>query len=334
MIGSAIEQMSTAIARGPGRRAALAGLFGGAAAMAAMGSASSRAATSMDDVRRQYPNFDWDSPEANQRILTRLYATMEPGKTSYLYFFGRGVGTTGPDDYTPLFRMESIAAVRAFPLGNGKIRYFSGQVILFLDWATGKVLDWWKNPYTEEVCEVFHYRDHPVDYTADPNNPAARYSDPTDNGNRRRGLIWNFRKDTAYGDAFVQTKIKNRLDPREWPRESIGEYWTTFEHYQWQGKIAEIVDESLASVPSMYGDVQTFKPFEPWMLMGQRPGKVFQQKSIMKIDGLHQIPRHVADYIEKNLAQYLDLSDIPEGAYKLNDEHYRETHKPKPAKSG
>jgi hypothetical protein len=329
MNGEILESLARGAGPESGRRGFLGMLMGSAAAAAANLPGDAAAATSLEDVRRRYPRFDWEDPLQAQRTLTRLYATVEPGVTSYLYFFGRGIGTTGPENFTPLFRMESIAAVKTYPQENGKMRYLTGQVILFLDWATGEVLDSWKNPYTGEVCEVFHYRDHPVDYTADPLKPAARYSDPTNPGKPRPGLIWNFRKDTAYGDAFVQTKIKNKLDPQIWKRESIGEYWTTFEHYQWQGKIAEIADPDVPSVTSMYGDVQTFKPFEPWMLMGQRPGKVFQQKSIMKIAGLHQIPKNVAKYVEKHLAQYLDLSNIPAGAYKLNDEHYRELRKPK-----
>ncbi|MDX2145056.1 MAG: DUF1838 family protein, partial [Rhodospirillaceae bacterium] len=113
-------------------------------------------------------------------------------------------------------------------------------------------------------------------------------------------------------------------------RESIGEYWTTFEHYQWQGDIAEIVDEGIPQIRSFSGDFQTFKPFEPWMLMGQRPGKVFQQKTAMNIENFDPIPRNVMAYVEKNMSQFLDLSNIPENSFKLNDQHYAEERKPMP----
>jgi hypothetical protein len=315
------------------RRSALTagGAMAGLLASAATGVGAIRsAAADVLDVKKLYPHFDWDDPATNQRILSRMFGTLEPGKIGYLYFFGRGVGTTGPDDYQPLFRLESLAASQAFPQPNGSVRYKAGQIILFCDWATGDVIDSWKNPYTGETCEVFHYRDHPLDYVMDPNKVPERYSDPTDITSRRLVMPWSFRSDRAYGDAFVKTKIKNRLDAKVWKRESIGEYWTTYEHYQWQAPIADIVNPDIQALYNMNGDFQTFKPFEPWMLMGQRPGKVFQQKTMLNIPNFDPVPRKIMAYVEKHMAQYLDLSAIPQNAYKLNDAHYAEQRKPMP----
>jgi hypothetical protein len=313
------------------RRGAL-GLAGGGAAVAlgvGVSGAAHAAPMHAEDVRKKYPKFDWDDPVVNQRILSRMYSTVEPGKMGIMYFIGRGVGTTGPDDYTPLFRMESLATSLSDVLPDGSIRYRAGQIILFTDWNTNEPLDSWKNPYTGEVCEVFHYRDAPLDYTVNPNKLAERYADLNDPSGRRLVIPWSFRQNKAYGDAYVTTKLKNKLDPKIWKRESIGEYWTTFEHYQWQADIDEIVSD-VPQIKSFNGDFQTFKPFEPWMLMGQRPGKVFQQKTCMNIPNYDAVPRNVMKYVEKHLAQYLDLSNIPKDAYKLNHQHFAEQRKPKP----
>ncbi|MDX2145783.1 MAG: DUF1838 family protein, partial [Rhodospirillaceae bacterium] len=185
--------------------------FLSSAAMAGIGAVAGPAAaeTTMADVRKTHPNFKWDDPVTANRVLTRMYGSLEPGKIAYLYFFGRGVGTTGPDDYTPLFRMISIAASISIPQPNGAIRYKAGQIILFTDWNTGEVLERWKNPYTEEMCDVFHYRDYPLDYTLDPNKMDERYTDPTDLSSRKLIMPWTFLKGKAYGDAFVKTKNKN-----------------------------------------------------------------------------------------------------------------------------
>jgi len=334
MLGNLIARLA-GVENGPvvDRRAAVsfAGLAPGLMALGGWGLGGMGAARAdVPDVARLYPTFDWTDPATNQRILSRMFGTLEPGKIGYLYFFGRGVGTTGPDDYQPLFRLESLAASLATPQPDGSIRYKAGQIILFCDWATGDVLDSWNNPYTGETCEVFHYRDHPLDYVMDPNKVPERYSDPTDISSRRLVIPWNFRRDRAYGDAFVKTRIKNRLDPKVWKRESIGDYWTTYEHYQWQAPIADIVNEDIPALYNMNGDFQTFKPFEPWMLMGQRPGKVFQQKTMLNIPNFDPVPRKVMAYVEKHMAQYLDLSNIPPNAYKLNDAHYAEQRTPKP----
>jgi hypothetical protein len=306
-----------------GRRDAL-----GLVAAVAAGALASPAAAAA--ARKRNPKFDWESPAENARTLARMWGTLEPGKIGYLYFFGRGTGTTGPEEYTPLFRLESIAASISTAQPDGSIHVKAGQIILFCDWGTGEVLDSWKNPYTGETCEVFHYRDYPLDYVVDHNKVAERYSDPTDISQRRMVIPWTFRRDRAYGDAFVKTRLKNKLDPAVWKRESIGEYWTTYEHYQWQAKTAEIVDPDSPRIASFNGDFQTFKPFEPWMLMGQRPGKVFQQKTVLNITNFDPVPRKVMAYVEKHMSQFLDLSNIPPNSYKLNDAHFAEQRKPLP----
>ncbi|MDX2145781.1 MAG: DUF1838 family protein [Rhodospirillaceae bacterium] len=295
----------------------------------------------MDDVRRAYPGYDWADPNLNLQTFSRMFGTLEPGKIGYMYFFGRGVGTTSPSDYTPLFRLESIATSLATVQSDGAVHYKAGQIILFLDWNTGEVLDSWRNPYTNEVCEVFHYRDHPLGYTVDHARPEKRYTDdrdrvsvdPTADSSRGRPVTWHFRKNWAFGENFSATKIKTRLDPQVWRRESVGDYWTTFEHYQWQAKIEEIADPSIPQIKSFRGDFQTFKPWDPWMMMDQRPGKIFQQKTVMNIDNFDAVPRHVMAYVEKHMAQYLDLSAVPAKAFKLNDQHYQELRKPAAAPS-
>ena len=144
------------------------------------------------------------------------------------------------------------------------------------------MLESWKNPYLNgEACEVFQYRDFPLDYVLDPNKLPGRYTvgaGAADELSRRLVLDWNFRGDMAYGDAVARTKLKNKLDPTQWPRESVGEFWETFEVYRWEAKIKHIEDLSLPSIPSFVGDFQTFKPWEPWMLMGQRPGKILHRE--------------------------------------------------------
>jgi hypothetical protein len=256
------------------RRSALTGIGMAALALPMMGA---RAAGMNENLTRRHTGFGWNEPAENLRILSRMWGTIEPGKEAFLYVFGPMFGMTDAGNFRPLFRMESIAAVRTYPQAGGAYRYLAGQIILFTDFDTGEVLDTWANPYLDgEVCKVFQYRDYPLDYVLDPLAMPARYDIRNkDDMKRKLVLDWYFRGDMAFGDAIAKTRLKNRLDPAEWPRESVGDWWETFEAYRWQAKIAEVEDLSLPSIPSFTGDFQTFKPWEPWMLMGQRPGKIF-----------------------------------------------------------
>jgi hypothetical protein len=309
---------------------------GGLATLALHSGLSPQPAMANENLTRPTSKFGWNDPAENLRILSRMWGTIEEGKEAFLYVFGPMFGMTDAGNFRPLFRMESLAAVRTYPLPNGAYRYLAGQFILFTDFDTGDVLERWANPYLDgEVCEVFQYRDYPLDYVLDPQAMPARYDIRNkDEMSRKLVLDWYFRGDTAYGDAIAKTRLKNRLDPKVWPRESVGDWWETFEAYRWQAKIAEIEDLSLPSIPSFTGDFQTFKPWEPWMLMGQRPGKIFSVRTAFKIPNFDVVPRKVMAYAEKHFPEYLHAPTKFDKSYKLNDAHFKELRRPSPPRKG
>lgn len=277
--------------------------------------------------------FDYANAADNLDALSRMWGVTEPGKLAYLYVFGPAFGMVDAESFRPLYRIESLAAVRTYPQGDGVYHYLAGQVILFTDWATGAVLETFKNPLNGRTCEVFQYRDGPLDYKLDANKLAERYTiaskTATDNDLPRKLVLdWTFRGDMAYGDAIVKTKLKNRLDPAVWKLESVGEYWETFEAYRWQARRADIENRSSTDVPSFTGSFQVFKPWEPWLLMGQSKGKIFSQRTAFKVANFDRVPRPVMAYIEKHLSDILDIGTTPHGQYKLNDQHFREQRKP------
>jgi hypothetical protein len=310
------------------------GLIGGAAGLGALallgGGIGAAPAAANENLTRR--GFGWNDAAENLRILSRMWGTIEPGQQANLYVFGPMFGTTAPGEFKPLFRMESIATVRTYPQPNGAYRYLAGQFILFTDFDTGDVLETWANPYLDgQKVEVFQYRDWPLDYVLDPNKLPQRYEVRTgDDMSRKLVLDWFFRGPNAYGDAIAKTRLKNRLDPAVWKRESVGAWWETFECYRWQAKIAEIEDLSLPSIPSFTGDFQTFKPWEPFMLMGDRPGKIFSVRTAYKIDNFDTVPRKVMAYAEKHLPGILTAPTAFDKSYKLNDAWFKELRKPIP----
>ena len=316
----------------PGRRDLLrTGLF--MSALAASGQLLAQADAPPVVAKSGVKPFDYTDAADNLDLLSRMWGVTEPGKIAYLYVFGPAFGMVDAESFRPLFRIESVAAVRTYPKGNGVYHYLAAQVILFTDWSTGAVLETFKNPLNNRTCEVFQYRDGPLDYTLDANKLAERYTMASKTATdqdlpRKLVLDWSFRGDMAYGDAIVKTKLKNKLDPAVWKLESVGEYWETFEAYRWQAKRADIEARETTDVPSFTGSFQTFKPWEPWMLMGQSKGKIFSQRTSFKIANFDRVPRPVMAYIEKHLPDFLTIPTTPHGQYKLNDAHFREARKP------
>lgn len=307
------------------------GLF--MAALGGSGALHAQVANPPPAARSDGRPFDYANAADNLEVLSRMWGVTEPGKLAYLYVFGPAFGMMDAESFRPLFRLESVAAVRTYPRGDGVFHYLAAQVILFTDWTTGAVLETFKNPMNGRVCEVFQYRDAPLDYTLDANKLAERYTMASKTATdaelpRKLVLDWSFRGDMAYGDAIVKTKLKNRLDPATWKLESVGEYWETFEAYRWQAKRADIENRNSTDVPSFTGNFNVFKPWEPWMLMGQTKGKIYSQRTAFKINNFDRVPRPVMAYIEKHLGSILDIGTSSHGQYKLNDAHFREQRKP------
>lgn len=326
--------------QGIGRRDLLGkAMLGGAGAMAALPLAACATASAQpggamgggtpSGTLTPNPDFGWQDPAENLRMLSRMWGTVEEGEQAYLYVFGPAFGMLTATSFVPLFRLESLAVVKTYALPDGAFRYLANQVILFCDFNTNEVLETWENPYTGETNEVFQYRDGPLDYVLDPNKFPERYSiENKASLDRKLVLDWFFRGDQAYGDAIARTTLPNKLDPAEWPRASVGPTWQTFEVYRWQAKMREMEDLSLPSVPSFHGDFQTFKPWEPWMLMGQTPGSIFSVRTSFKPRTLDDVPRHVVNYIERNLPEYLTAPTAFDKSYLLNDYHYKKERTP------
>jgi hypothetical protein len=245
-----------------------------------------------------------------------MWGTIEPGKEAFLYVFGPMFGMTGVDSFRPLFRMESIAAVRTYPQPGGAYRYLAAQIILFTDCATGRrAADLDATPTRTSRVHVFQYRDGPLDYVLDPNKLPARYDVRT--GGRPRaqaGARWYFRGETPLGTHRAH-QLKNRAGSGRLAAGVRGDTGT-FEAYRWQGKIAEIEFSGLPSIP-LHRDFQTFKPWEP-DADGQRRQDLLS-RTAFKIVQLRRRARKVYGLRREAHVQYSYARHRLRQSYKLND---------------
>jgi hypothetical protein len=286
------------------RRQAVTGA-GGLAALLAAGPRAAAADTAVD----------FSDPIFNVRAFTKISATLEAGKTGYVHYSGKAFGLNAEGVVTPFYGIEGLGCLRALPQGGGAMRFLFAECAIYTSLKTGQPLETWTNPWTDETLSVWHQRNGPVNYEISP-GPSTKLGafDKSEGASPAFRLPWLIDGDRAMFALDVASKRPNPLDPRLYPRESAGTVLHISEHSQYLVSVAEISDPSIPSV-NFFGALQSLKPWHPWMLMGQRPGKVFTRMVARKVKGPDGLPPAVLAYAEKNLAAYLKAPETWTGQY-------------------
>ena len=301
------------------RRAALAGLGGtallGGTLIPTLASAQSTA-------------LSFDTPAENVRTMARLTSTLEPGATGYVRYQGRAFGLLEDGTNVALYDVDGIGALKALPQPGGSIRFLFNEFALYLDPKSGLPLERWTNPVTGREVEVWHQRNGPVNYELAPDKATLGAFARAD-GNPGTGfqLPWVMRGPFATFALDVVANRKNPLDPAEWPLESSGATLPTTEHSQYAMLRRDVENRRLFSLP-FYATLQSIKPWHPWMLMGQRPGRVFARLVAQKVEGPQVLPKALLDFARAKLAAWMDAPPGWTGAYVSAQAIYKATRTP------
>jgi len=271
----------------------------------------------------------FDNPRENVRTMARLTSTLEPGKTGFVRYQGKAFGLFEDGRNAPLYDIDGIGALRALPQDDGSIRFLFNEFALYLDPKTGKPLERWTNPVTGREVEVWHLRNGPVNYALDPAKPMFGSFARIDGGPSADGfqLPWVQRGPFATFALDVVADRKNPLTPEEWPLESSGATLPTTEHSQYSALRRDIENRKLLSLP-FFATLQSLKPWHPWMLMGQRPGRVFARLVAQKVDGPDVLPPASLAFARTHLADWMDAPAAWTGQYVTQQSIYRATRSP------
>lgn len=270
----------------------------------------------------------FDNPRENVRTMARMTSTLEPGKTGYVRYQGRAFGLFEDGTNATLYDIDGIGALRALPQPSGAIRFLFSEFAVYLDPKTGLPLDRWTNPLTNRTVEVWHQRNGPVNYEIAPDKAMFGAFSRAD-GSPGEGfqLPWVERGPFATFALDVVSNRKNPMTPEEWPLESNGPTIPTTEHSQYAVLKRDLENPKLLSLP-FYATLQTIKPWHPWMLMGQRPGRVFARLVAQKVGGPDVLPKATFDFARANLAAWMEAPADWTGQYVTAQSIYKSTRQP------
>ncbi|MCU0757613.1 MAG: DUF1838 domain-containing protein [Steroidobacteraceae bacterium] len=311
------------------RRAALGGLgIAGAGLAAGLAAAASPAPAAANPAPPATPTgkvgpagtrarkpIDFDDATANLDAYVKLVGDVG-GKDVVGAFSGHVFGVVESRILRPLFGFEGFGIGRYERQPDGSYRNIWREVGYYKDIESGRILERWPNPYSDETVDVLHVQNDPVNLVVTnqvpqfPPKPGLEFR--FGNYGRDQAFILPWLVDRAGDWAScmydVHGRRPNPLPPAQWPRESSGEFLRVSETFQMGGPLSQLEDPEVTSVRQV-GGWQRIADWLPWMLMDQRPGHLFYRCVTRKYGRVEDLPRHVLDYTERHFPQFLKAPD-------------------------
>ncbi len=271
----------------------------------------------------------FDNPRDNVRTMARLTATLEPGKTGYVRYQGKTFALLADGRNLPLFDLDGIGALRALPQPDGAYRFLFSEFALYLDPATGRPLERWTNPVSGRAVDVWHMRNGPVNYELSPAKATFGAFSRTGADGAAPGfqLPWVRRGPFATFALDVVSNRPNPLDPAQWPLESTGKTLAATEHSQYAVLERDVLNPRLPSL-QFFASLQSVKPWHPWMLLGETPGRIFTRSIAQKVSGPEVLGPERLAFARANLAEWMDAPTAWTGQYVTQQAIYKATRTP------
>jgi hypothetical protein len=171
------------------------------------------------------------------------------------------------------------------------------EVGFFTDLATGRVLERWRNPYTNEDVEPFHIANPAVNRPLEPVVRDARFYDTVAGSEPApRPFVLDWRVAGVWA--------KNPLDPAVWVRESAGPQVQVMDAQSYTVALDELQDPRRTNA-SYWGHWVHWRPWQPWMLMGARPGGCLYSATTGSAARLDDLPADIVAITRERQPEFL-----------------------------
>jgi hypothetical protein len=267
--------------------------------------------------------LDFSDPRDNLYAFGKITSGYE--KPVYGGYHGIQYARIGNQRLIPLFGYAgSGCSMVAFDAAAGVLRRKSRETAFFTDLRTGEPLETWKNPFTEETVEVYHFYNASLAGTIGLEMPRIALGA----GNDVPTLV---NEGTAFPDASGKTMFRmpfqqfgdddillawdythdytNPVDPKGWPKASVGPRITPSEHFTYYVSKRDLENRDLPTVRARAGFARQSN-WWPWMKMGGSKyqdgwlfGRMFSHKGLKGPQDIH--PKILA-YLEKHAPEYLE----------------------------
>jgi len=230
--------------------------------------------------------FKREGAEALEISAKLTCGTSEAGVTRYGFWEGRLLSRVPGERDRHLFDVFGVNVRQCGrptdPVRGKGYRSVSREIMVFLDPATGEIIDTWKNPWTGETVDVMHVANDPVNMR-EPTFAVRKDGTPHQVELRRYD-------DTLVASSEVPLFYVNPLagDFQEY----VGGQYHAMEIFNTYYRAAEVIDPKAKRIAESKISWQRISKWLPWMKMGDREGlMVFNATGFSTFDAAKLPPR-------------------------------------------
>ncbi len=175
--------------------------------------------------------------------------------------------------------------------GKG-VRMVSRELMLYLDPATGNVLDTWTNPWTDKVNRIFHVANDPVNQRpVFPRGPdGAPFAIPMRVEDGR--IFWNIEVPLFYTNPMGGDF-----------QDFVGNHYHAMEIFNFIADEAALRDPRTRNAKAAVSWVR-LSGWMPFMEMGSRPGALVFNATGQVVEGVEALPLVLKDQIARRYPEY------------------------------
>ncbi len=320
----------------------MAGIGAGLAAGLAAVPSLAQAANPGKGPSPQTPAFktkvDFLDPEWNRDTYVRLDGDIDPTKVKVGWLKGKVYGVRPNEPVRQLFLNVGMSVVREVRQPDGSYRRLLRECVFYRDIKTGKLIDKWYNPYTDETVDVVPIANDPFNFTISQWNPEPpSYGGLNKDKPPRTPFLQEWEEgpdDTLILRTDIDMMYPNGLDPKVWVRESSGPFNRVSEHFIYTMKRKDVEDPKQTRIPYT-GAWTRITPWLPWMLMGQAEGHITYFNNFTSVDdGIAGLPEDLVAAARNMGEKWLDAPQTDYGPSLSSIENYMKDHKPAPVPQG
>jgi hypothetical protein len=254
------------------------------------------------------PTLDLTTPDGNVTAMAKLSADLDPARTKHGWYRGVLMGVAPGGATRELVGVVGMSSARLT-----KLQDRPGYLVLqkecgfFTDLDSGRVLDRWRNPYTNEDVEPFHIANPAVNRPIEPVVRDTRFYDTvagSEPQSRPFVLDWQAAGDRAFVETRSHVWAKNPLDPAKWVRESAGPHVQVMDAQSYVVALDELQDPK-STHASWWGHWTHWRPWQPWMLMGTRAGGCLYSATTGSASRLEDLPDDIVAIARERQPEFL-----------------------------
>lgn len=281
---------------------------------------------------------DFSNPQWNRDTYARIDGELDTTKQKVSRITGKVYGVRDNEKIRPLFKMDGFSVVRTLRLPDGNWRRVLKEIVFYRDIATGRIMESWHNPYTNEDVRVVPIANDPFNYDirdTKPQPPSYGGLNAETRAPEPFLLDWSEGpNDTLILETGIDLFYPAALQPAQWPRESAGSFNRVSEHFLFFVKRQDIENRRLTALP-VTGSWSRITPWLPWMLMGQAPGCINYFASFATMtNGIADLPADLVAAARAVNPGYLEAPTEDYGPSLSSLEHYAREQRPAPVPAG